>query len=59
MTGVIMADRTKPVSIRLTGAEIDQLQARAYAVSATVTGLPATGSAVAWPAATTDRSRIA
>ena len=34
-----MADRTKPVSIRLTGAEIEQLQARAYAVSATMTGI--------------------
>jgi hypothetical protein len=39
MTGVIMADRTKPVSIRLSGGEIEQLQARAYAVSATVTGI--------------------
>jgi hypothetical protein len=34
-----VTDRTKPVSIRLTGAEIEQLQARAYAVSATVTGI--------------------
>jgi hypothetical protein len=34
-----MADRTKPVSIRLTDAEIEQLQARAYAVSATMTGI--------------------
>jgi hypothetical protein len=34
-----MADRTRPVSIRLNGAEIEQLQARAYAVSATMTGM--------------------
>ena len=34
-----MDDRTKPVSIRLTGAEIEQLQARAYAVSGTMTGI--------------------
>jgi len=34
-----MAERTKPVSIRLTGAEIEQLQACAYAVSATTTGI--------------------
>lgn len=34
-----MADHTRPVSIRLTGTEIGQLQARAYAVSATVTGI--------------------
>jgi hypothetical protein len=29
MTGAIMADKTKPVSIRLAPAEIEQLQARA------------------------------
>ena len=34
-----MTDKTKPVSIRLARAEIDQLQARAYALSATVTGV--------------------
>lgn len=34
-----MTDKTKPVSIRLTRGEIDQLQARAYALSATVTGV--------------------
>ena len=34
-----MADHTRPVSIRLTGTEIEQLQARAYAVSASVTGI--------------------
>ena len=34
-----MADRTKPVSIRLTAAEIEQLQARAYEVSGTMTGI--------------------
>jgi hypothetical protein len=37
-----MTDRTKPVSIRLAQSEIEQLQARAYTLSATVTGLPAT-----------------
>jgi hypothetical protein len=39
MTGAIMADRTKPVSIRLAPAEIEQLQARAYTLSASVTGI--------------------
>ncbi len=34
-----MADRTKPVSIRLASAEIEQLQARAYSLSATVSGI--------------------
>ncbi|MGB8841773.1 MAG: hypothetical protein WCC64_11950 [Aliidongia sp.] len=34
-----MTDRTKPVSIRLASAEIEQLQARAYTLSATVTGI--------------------
>jgi hypothetical protein len=34
-----MSDKTKPVSIRLTKAEIDQLRARAYALSASVTGV--------------------
>jgi hypothetical protein len=34
-----MADKTKPVCIRLTVAEIDQLRARAYGLSATVTGV--------------------
>lgn len=37
--GDFMAGRTKPVCIRLTMAEIDQLQARAYALSATTTGV--------------------
>ena len=44
-----MADRTKPVSIRLTGAEIEQLQARAYAVSGTVTGRGQVSISVATP----------
>ena len=35
----MVADRTKPVSIRLTAIEIEQLQARAYGVSGTVTGM--------------------
>jgi hypothetical protein len=34
-----MTDKTTPVSIRLAKDEIDQLQARAYALSATVTGV--------------------
>jgi hypothetical protein len=34
-----VANRTKPVSIRLTSAETEQLQARAYAVSGTMTGI--------------------
>ena len=34
-----MSARTKPVSIRLTKSEIDQLQARAYTLSASVTGV--------------------
>lgn len=34
-----MTDRTKPVSIRLTHAEIEQLQARAHTLSASVTGI--------------------
>lgn len=34
-----MADRTKPASIRLASAEIEQLQARAYSLSASVTGI--------------------
>lgn len=34
-----MADKTKPVSIRLAPAEIEQLQARAYSLSASVTGI--------------------
>ena len=38
MTGAIMAEKTKPVSIRLGPAEIEQLQARAYTLSASVTG---------------------
>ena len=39
MMETVVADRTKPVSIRLTGAEIEQLQARAYTLSASVTGI--------------------
>jgi hypothetical protein len=35
----MMNDRTKPVSIRLAKSEIDQLRARAYSLSATVTGV--------------------
>ena len=35
----MVADRTKPVSIRLTATEIEPLQARACAVSGTVTGM--------------------
>jgi alpha-D-ribose 1-methylphosphonate 5-triphosphate synthase subunit PhnG len=34
-----MIDKTKPVSIRLARSEIDQLQARAYTLSASVTGV--------------------
>jgi hypothetical protein len=34
-----MTDKTKPVSIRLARGEIDQLQARAYSLSASVTGV--------------------
>jgi hypothetical protein len=34
-----MTDKTKPVSIRLAKSEIDQLQARAYSLSASVTGI--------------------
>ena len=34
-----MAEKTKPVSIRLGPAEIEQLQARAYTLSASVTGI--------------------
>jgi hypothetical protein len=34
-----MSDKTKPVSIRLTKNEIDQLQARAYTLSASVAGV--------------------
>ena len=34
-----MADKTKPVSIRMTLAEIEQLQERAYPLSASVTGV--------------------
>jgi hypothetical protein len=34
-----MTDKTKPVSIRLTSAEIEQIQARAYNLSANVTGI--------------------
>ncbi len=34
-----MAEKTKPVSIRLKQSEIEQLQARAYTLSASVTGI--------------------
>jgi hypothetical protein len=34
-----MIDKTKPVSIRLERSEINQLQARAYTLSASVTGV--------------------
>jgi phosphate uptake regulator len=34
-----MSDKTKPVSIRLRNSEIDQLQARAYTLSASITGV--------------------
>ena len=34
-----MTEKTKPVSIRLTRSEIDQLQARAFTLSASVTGV--------------------
>ena len=34
-----MIDKTKPISIRLAGSEINQLQARAYALSASVSGV--------------------
>jgi hypothetical protein len=39
MMGAVMADKTKPVSIRLAPAEIEQLQARAYTLSASITGI--------------------
>jgi hypothetical protein len=34
-----MSDKTKPISVRLTKSEIDQLQARAYTLSASITGV--------------------
>jgi hypothetical protein len=34
-----MSNKTRPVSIRLTKDEIDQLQARAYTLSASITGV--------------------
>ncbi|WP_041801340.1 hypothetical protein [Rhodopseudomonas palustris] len=34
-----MTDKTKPVSIRLAKSEIDQLHARAYTLSASITGV--------------------
>ena len=34
-----MTDKTKPVSMRLAKSEINQLQARAYTLSASVTGV--------------------
>ena len=34
-----MTDKTKPVSIRLAKSDVDQLQARAYTLSASVTGV--------------------
>lgn len=34
-----MAEKTKPISLRLKQAEIEQLQARAYALSASPTGI--------------------
>jgi hypothetical protein len=34
-----MSDKTKPVSIRLRKSEIDQLQARAYTLSASISGV--------------------
>ena len=34
-----MSHKTKPISIRLTKSEVDQLQARAYTMSASVTGV--------------------
>jgi len=34
-----MIDKTKPISIRLAKGEIDQLQTRAYTLSASVTGV--------------------
>ncbi len=38
-TEAIMAEKTKPVSIRLGPAKIEQLQARAYTLAASVTGI--------------------
>jgi hypothetical protein len=35
----LMTDKTKPVSIRLAKSDVDQLQARAYTLSASVTGV--------------------
>jgi hypothetical protein len=34
-----MTDKTKPISIRLEKGEIEQLQARAYTLSASITGV--------------------
>jgi len=34
-----VAEKTKPVSIRLGSADIEQLQARAYTLSASITGI--------------------
>jgi hypothetical protein len=34
-----MTDKTRPISIRLKKSEIDQLQARAYVLSASVAGI--------------------
>jgi hypothetical protein len=39
MAATIMTDKTKPVSIRLTPREFEQLQARAYSLSASITGI--------------------
>jgi hypothetical protein len=36
---LLMIDKTKPVSIRLAKSEIDELQARAYTLSASITGV--------------------
>jgi phosphate uptake regulator len=35
----LMSGKTRPISIRLTNGEIEQLQARAYTLSAKVTGV--------------------
>jgi hypothetical protein len=39
MKSMVMANKTKPVSLRLTLSEFEQLQARAYPLSASPTGI--------------------
>lgn len=37
--GAVMSEKTKPISIRLTEAEVEQLQARAHTLSANITAV--------------------